>query len=359
MVFAEGGAAAVEELDARPFDVVVSDMRMPGLNGADLLRLTREKRPDAVRIILSGYATQEDLLRAVGPAHNFLSKPCDRETLVQTIRRSLKVRERLSSPVARELILKVESLPCLPDAYKGLEHCLAQGGGLEQVGALVRQDVGLSTKLLQFANSSYFGLEEGLSDPEKAVRCLGIDTVRGLVATAELFSSRDSPRMQALHREAVETLRVVRELAGDHPEVAMDQLSLAAMCAGIGSVVLSDHYPNSYPELEAESIADGIGLAELEHSAYGLTGDQVGGLLLELWGIPHPVVEAVAFWRTPSGSESRKPSPVAFLHVAKGLLAESAGTPIAWDHEFLERTGLDARLPEWRQRVHGSLTSAA
>jgi DNA-binding NtrC family response regulator len=88
MVFALGGDAALRELDAQPFHVVVSDMRIPGIDGAALLALVQERYPETVRIILSGQTEHEAALRAVPVAHQFLAKPCDREQLRRAIDRA-------------------------------------------------------------------------------------------------------------------------------------------------------------------------------------------------------------------------------------------------------------------------------
>ena len=69
MEFALGGPSAMEALNSRPFDVVVTDMRMPGMDGAMLLSQVRGLHPQIVRIVLSGHSDQELVLSSVGPAH--------------------------------------------------------------------------------------------------------------------------------------------------------------------------------------------------------------------------------------------------------------------------------------------------
>src|SRR5262245_37814840 len=71
MQFAMSGPAALERLAEQTFDVIVSDMRMPGMTGAQLLTEVSQRHPHIVRIILSGQADQEDILRSVGPTHQY------------------------------------------------------------------------------------------------------------------------------------------------------------------------------------------------------------------------------------------------------------------------------------------------
>jgi len=94
MSFAETGQEALAILANQPFDVVVVDMRMPGMDGVQLLSEVR-KRHQIIRIVLSGTADREAILRAVGLAHQYLSKPCDAETLKSV----LCPRQRAARPV--------------------------------------------------------------------------------------------------------------------------------------------------------------------------------------------------------------------------------------------------------------------
>src|ERR1017187_6368046 len=85
MNFKEGGAKALDFMASAPVDVIVTDMMMPGMDGAQLLTEVMKRHPDTIRIVLSGHADREAILRLVGPAHQYLSKPCDAEELRNAI----------------------------------------------------------------------------------------------------------------------------------------------------------------------------------------------------------------------------------------------------------------------------------
>jgi DNA-binding NtrC family response regulator len=85
MQFALGAEAALAALAAQPFDVVVSDMRMPGMDGVQLLSIVGVKYPSSRRVILSGYADPDVLDRAREVAHAHLAKPCDLDVLTAAI----------------------------------------------------------------------------------------------------------------------------------------------------------------------------------------------------------------------------------------------------------------------------------
>ena len=81
MVFAPGGNEALAAMDLQPFDIIVTDMRMPGMDGAQLLEEVQRRSPQTLRMVLSGQSDRETILRSVNPAHQFISKPCEGEEL--------------------------------------------------------------------------------------------------------------------------------------------------------------------------------------------------------------------------------------------------------------------------------------
>lgn len=100
MHFFLSAAEALAFLESQPVDVVVSDMRMPGLDGAEFLAHVKRHYPGAIRIALSGYADQELVLRAVRSAHQYLAKPCSPETLKGAIERVKALRTLLEDEVS-------------------------------------------------------------------------------------------------------------------------------------------------------------------------------------------------------------------------------------------------------------------
>src|SRR5688572_24223482 len=126
MSFALGGPAAMKMLEGSKFDVVVSDMRMPGVDGAALLAHVKQNCPTAARIILSGQSDRESVLRALPAAHQFLSKPCDAETLRQVVERACHLQQMLSSSDIRSIVGQLDRLPSTPQTYWDLTNAAAR-----------------------------------------------------------------------------------------------------------------------------------------------------------------------------------------------------------------------------------------
>ena len=92
MVFAAGSDAALAELAQGSFDVIVSDMRMPGIDGAALLEEVKQRSPATIRIMLSGSVDPDAMERASYSVDELLGKPCDARTLRAAIERLLNLR---------------------------------------------------------------------------------------------------------------------------------------------------------------------------------------------------------------------------------------------------------------------------
>lgn len=100
MEFASSGTEALRILAASTFDVVIADMRMPGMNGAELLNQVAKLYPQMVRMILSGTWQQDLRIQAAMIAHQYLSKPCDPEVLKATLDRAFALRAVLVEPAS-------------------------------------------------------------------------------------------------------------------------------------------------------------------------------------------------------------------------------------------------------------------
>ncbi|MGC1595390.1 MAG: HDOD domain-containing protein, partial [Candidatus Acidiferrales bacterium] len=188
MALAPGGQAALGMLDAAPFDVIISDMRMPGIDGAALLKTVREKYPSVLRIILSGYSDMEAAFNAVPVAHQFLLKPCDQDTLRVAVDRATSLSDVLNSKMLANLVGSIQQLPSLPKMCLELQQTLANpDSSSRQVAQIIERDTAMSAKILQLVNSAFFGFVRNVSDIQTAINYLGISTLQHLVLSAEVF----------------------------------------------------------------------------------------------------------------------------------------------------------------------------
>ena len=169
MKFVVAGSLALDYMTTQPVDIVISDMMMPGMDGAQLLTEVLKRHPQTVRIILSGHAEREAVLRLVGPAHHYLSKPCGADELRAAITRAFALRDLLDNDRLKQLTTRIKNLPALPALHNRLtEELLKDSPSLEHIGEIISRDIGMTAKILQLVNSAFFGLAHPVSSPTEA-----------------------------------------------------------------------------------------------------------------------------------------------------------------------------------------------
>src|SRR5262249_19689406 len=157
MTFADSGAVALERMQERPYDVIVSDLRMPGMDGAKLLEIVSGRWPETVRIVLSGSAELEQTIRLVPFAHQDLSKPCQPHHLENVIDRCLLLHDLLGQSSLRSLVGRIRALPTLPRIYAALQAIIQDDNvTVAEVAKLVADDPALAARVLQIVNSAFF-----------------------------------------------------------------------------------------------------------------------------------------------------------------------------------------------------------
>jgi putative nucleotidyltransferase with HDIG domain len=361
MAFTSGGEEALALMEQEPFEVVVSDMRMPGMDGAELLTAVMRRYPNAVRLILSGHSEWELIMKSVGPAHQYLTKPCDADQLKATVAQAFALRELLAEPNLQALVARLDTLPSLPAVYhKILETLRSPRASCMSVGQIVSEDPAMAAKVLQLVNSAFFGLGRNISNPCQAVTLLGLDTIRALVLSIHVFSELDQRQVKALsldalwaHSLTVGTLaKRIAQAEVQDPKVWDDAL-LAGLLHDIGKLVLGTNLPDEYLAVRERAAEGEVSLPEAERQVFGASHAEIGAYLLGLWALPDPIVEAAAFHHRPSQYQSRRFSPLSAVHAADCLCTanseEDTATPEqAFDLAYLDALGLPDRADAWR-----------
>jgi HD-like signal output (HDOD) protein len=368
MVFVTSGEAALAELAQAPFDVIVSDMRMPGMDGATLLRHVKSDYPGVVRIVLSGHAERAAMVRALSVAHQFLSKPCEAESLRAALERTCALRDLLANEVIRRAAGQLERLPSAPDTYWELAQALTQPDvQWQDVAAIVERDSAMAVKVLQLVNSTFFGLSRQVVSVQQAVMYLGVELLKGLALGAHVFATLPSVNvpgfsLDRFQRHAQQTAQLARKFVSD--PVRIDEAFTAAMVHDIGQIVLGLGMPAEFGAVCREVAVTGQPAEVVERARLGVTHATVGAYLLGLWGLPFTIVEAVAYHHAPSLVPGGPREVLAALHVSEAF-AEAAEKgpdvePVI-DRRFLEHAGLTARFEQWlaamRHEAHAKISA--
>jgi HD-like signal output (HDOD) protein len=365
MVFAAGGDEALTAMDQQTFDIIVTDMRMPGMDGAQLLKEVQKRSPHTLRMVLSGQSDRETILRSVNPAHQFVSKPCESEELKSRLARIFALGDLLKNPVLRELVTKLDYLPSLPGIYLQLNQELSRGEpSLQRIDELIAADMAMTAKILKLVNSAFFGLPCEISRASHAVKLLGLETLRTLVLTAHIFDQFQSPLLtaedvQQISDHSLAVSRSARTIALlEHADQAtQDGSCTAGLLHDAGKLILASTLGKQYSEVLEYSERANVGLYAAERELLGCSHAQVAAYLYGLWGLPSTIVDAVAWHHQPAGSLSTKFSPLAAVHMASAYHDEKRNsrlrdrTPV--DTAFLAGIGCAEREAAWRSRLDG------
>lgn len=329
--FASNGPEAIAALERDPYDVIVSDMRMPGMDGAALLGYARDHYPQVARIVLSGQTDEAAAIRAARFAHQFLVKPCAADTLRRVIERTLELSAWLNDEALRAQVGKVERLPSTPRLFAELSKLMDdETASVDSVVRVVRQDPAMSSKLLQVVNSSFFAQSSNVSDVRTAVLRLGMKTIRNLALGIGAFDAAGAGAnaaisVEKLQQRSLKIARLASRIATgrDDPDAAF----MAGLTCDIGELIVTDPTPPDPTESTQRAI----------------THAKVGAFLLGLWGLPFPIVEAVSNHHTPEQNPYDRLGLPQIVWLASCLVHG-----VAPDPDYLARIGASDLLTEFQ-----------
>jgi len=293
MSFAPGGVPALEVLAAAAHDVIVSDMRMPGMDGAELLTRVSTQYPGVARVVLSGQAEADAAIRVAICGHRFLTKPTETETLTGVIDQLIMKTSGAHGALARRIAGTARALPTLPEQVAELNAALTeQDSNAARLPNAVAHDIGLTAKLLQLSNSMFFGARPKNAGIAAVVSAMGVPTIQALVAATDdhwsptTWDPRTEEYLRSTWRHAVATAALVESVASPahrpyaHAAALLQDIGALAALAGVAAGM-----PH-HIDLDARE-CDGVPFRE------------VGVELMHLWGLPAPVAAAVAERDTP------------------------------------------------------------
>lgn len=328
MTFVPSAAHAIAELQSRPYDAIVTDMRMARMDGAQLLDLASENSPETIRIVLSGFSEEKQVMRLVPLAHQYIAKPCEPQRLEQVIERCMQLQDLLRGPRVRAAVGRIRKLPTLPRVYARLREVIArEDASAAQVAAIIAADTALTAKVLHIVNSAFFRLARPISRIEQAVVHLGFNAIRNLALSAEVFAAWPQGGAPAgfeperLQEHAHKVASAARALARRSPWA--DDALLAGLLHDIGYWVLLQQCPQEMARAIKLANERGLPLHEAERVVLEATHAEVGAYLLGLWGLPYPILEAVALHHNPTIAPQTEFDLLAAVAVAQELVAGS------------------------------------
>ncbi|MCP4448047.1 MAG: HDOD domain-containing protein [Myxococcales bacterium] len=352
MSFAEHAEDALAKLAEHPYDIVVSDITMPKTDGVELLRQVRNQYPDTVRILMSGTAQSDVIMRSVPVAHRFLSKPWDVKALLAELAGAFELRSLMDSVAVRTVVGGISSLPVIPVVYTDLCATLENPTSrLADVVSVVERDPAVVARLLHIVNSAFFAAPRPLHSASDTIRYLGTSLLKSLLLTSEIFSTFDESALPSgcslaeIQQHALLTAKIASRLATTDKDKALS----AGLLHSLGKLIFVDRMPARWGDAFSEARRNKRPLADVEYEHFQTSYAEVGGYLLGIWGLPQDLVEAVAHHCDPMRSRGKGLGLVAVTHLASVLAAQELGkSDEEFDGELLDSLDGARSVEVWR-----------
>ncbi len=362
MAFTASGKGALDILSKQPMDVIVSDLKMPEMDGMQLLTEVRTQYPHVVRIILSGHLEHELTLQSVQYAHQNLSKPCDSEILKQILAKLFALRDIMADESVKKIVSQIESLPSLPAIYSEIiEEMRSEDPSIKKVGDIISKDLSMTAKILQVVNSVFFGLSRKISSPAEAVVLLGLETIKSLVLSVKIFAEFSQKKfswfnIDALFNHSMSVSTYAKTIIKTEKlgQELINYSLMAGLLHDLGKLILATNFQEPYRQVLTEANRSDQNLWDLEYETFGTSHAEIGAYLMGLWSLEAPIIEAIAFHHCPAKSMTQNMGLLTAVHIGNaidhdGQSSTNGNTDLQCDTEYLDTLGVTDRIPEWRQ----------
>lgn len=349
LLIANSGKEALEKLKTEHVDMLITDMRMPEMDGHQLLMHVKELYPKTIRIALSGYTDKKIVMSALDKnlAKIYLFKPWNNDEIIGIINGLFEFEKRLNDTNLLDFIKDIENLPTVPKLYSTISEMVEEERAVSDIAKSIENDQAIASRILRISNSAYFGAKTG--DVNQAVMFIGLANVKNIILSNTVFGQQGNnvTQLGIEFKHSGVTNRIFNTMYSKLLKVPLANDSRSAgLLHNIGKgVLLLNSEKNIYKsDQEKKAMA-------LELEALGVTHQQIGGYLLNWWELPLPIVEAAMFHHNPNSKEIVNKQLVNAVHVAQyyawqvmGSQAEDDLIPSALDFLHITQSGIDKML---------------
>ena len=325
LLLASDGNEALSYVDSVPLDLVITDIRMTGVNGYEFLSEVKRRQPGIVRVVFSGYADRQSMVKVVaeGIAGAYLIKPCPMQVLKTHIRRFLDLGDRLKTYRKKwgDRNPEIRDIPLQAGTYNRLMTMIRKNSSMDELARFLGRDPALAGGILATANSAFYG--SGIGSIKEALLIMGLNTVRNIVITVELFHLFSGTKKE---KEELALLKRHAELSGAlfnglYAELAgkkvPDEISCCGLLHDIGTIVMLVKMPDQYHAARKRMESGGLrDTCRQEKEECGLDHQELGALVLELFNMPYPVIESAMHHHDPISAPESEQFVCGLVHVS-------------------------------------------
>lgn len=356
MTYVRTSAEALAHLQAHPCDLVVAAMSLPDRGGVELMNEIMERHTGAARMLLGDIEEREWVVQSLGTAHQVLLSPFDAWRLKAALARALESEPWVPGKIARKLIAEMKCLPSPPYIYfRVMREMRLPEPSVENIGTLISRDPVMSAKLLRAANSASMGLGMQVVSPVEAVMYLGLENTQGLVLLAHscsFFEQIKAPffSVDQVWNHSIRTGQLAQKIArARHEQTSLvDECFTAGLLHDMGKMILAANHTEKFRESMRLVRNSGLQENDAENQVFGTNHAEVGGCLLAGWGVPWPIVEAVALHHAPRVIGQPGFNALAAVHAANHIARIKEPHPPRVDMEFLKTCGLEGEFETWK-----------
>jgi len=301
--FASSGKKALVYLKEYNMDLIISDIRMPVMNGFELLEKVKKHYPNVIRMVLSGYSDHSDVITAIEKnlAKVYLYKPWDNKELRYIISSVFELEDTIQDKGLFELFNNLESLPTVPQLYKKINEMLENNESIDKIRLEIEKDQSLASMILKVANSAFYAAKTG--SIKQAILYIGLINVKNIVISNTIFNNMDISDIEKLWKHAALTNKMAGFI---YSKVLLKKLppeySAAGLLHDIGRVVIMNYFEEHHKKIDIlnnGNIVDVDRRLNYEKKLLGFNHEMIGGYLLNWWEIPLPIVETALYHHEP------------------------------------------------------------
>lgn len=328
-VFFDNGVEALAYLETESVDLMITDVRMPKMDGIELLKIVKSKYPKTLRFALSGYTENKKIINAIDDnlTQVYMAKPWENKTLLQAISNVFELSDKLRSSSVYDIIAGMKSLPTLPKLYNDITTMLSNDESIDKIVKKIEEDPVVSLNILKVSNSAFYGSKT--SSIHQATMVLGLVNVKSIIVGSKIFSGDNNlSKSLNLWEHASLTNTIANYIYEKiYSKKMPNESSTAGLFHSIGIILFITQKEKEYKQIldKKKSIPE-IDIWELEREYLDTTHGELGSYLLNWWEFPYSLLEVSMYYRNPSNDNTYNTDVINIVHIASSIAWEIIGT---------------------------------